>query len=95
MNRTSLNIVTAKDAKVLRDYAATKQACDNVAIFPESGRSAAEQADFIRTLPQDIAEISTFSPFIISDAPAGCLQVLDLPGNQHGIKQADSVNRKI
>lgn len=86
-------VTTAANAQTLRDYAATKRHCSAVAIFPESGCSAAEQADFIRTLKSDIEEVITFSPFIISDAPPGCLHVLDLSDSQHGIKQADSVNR--
>ena len=93
MNAYPYVVTTAANAQMLRDYASTKQNDPKVAIFPENGRSAAEQATYLSTKDDSISEIITFSPFIISDAAPGCLNVLDLSESQHNIHYGDSVNR--
>lgn len=90
---TTLTVTTASNAQLLRDYAATKQHDAGVVIFPENNRSAAEQASIISELAPDTVEVITFSPFVLSDAPTGSLQILDSGEASHGIKHADSVNR--
>lgn len=90
----TLMITTAFDGPALREYAATKAGNKRIAIFPETGLSANEQAGFILEHGASYDEIVTFSTFIISDAQNGSLNIL---GNHRAdgcsIRHGDSVNK--
>lgn len=85
-------IITAMEGETLRDYAKSKDGENRVAIFPEAGLSASEQAAFLLTSGDDFDEVITFSPFIISDAVAGSLMVLDSDSDV-SLKLGDSISR--
>lgn len=70
-------VTTAKSGQALRDYAFTRSSNPRVAVFPESGLSASEEAQWLEQEMANYDEVITFSPFIISDAPKGSLSILD------------------
>jgi len=86
-------IITARDGKTLRDYAASRSGNPRTAIFPEMGLSPDEQAAFLEEHGGEYDEVITFSAFIVSDASPGSLQVLGEDPADVPLKQGDSVNK--
>lgn len=84
-------IYTATSGQVIRDFAASHAKTDRVSIFPESGRTASEQAAFLKENANNFDVIITLSPFIVSDSERENLHILDL--DRHNIKQGDSINK--
>jgi hypothetical protein len=91
-----MKVITAEDGKTLRDFAAnqagfgTNEIKDNIAVFPESGLNAEEQANWLLQNKDRFDMVITFSPFIVSDALPQDLTVLDRV-YQH--TQGNSVNK--
>jgi hypothetical protein len=86
-------VTTAKSGKALREYASTKRGDKNVAVFPECGLSASEQASFMISNAHKYTEIITFSNYIISDTKDSKLNIIDDQSHQCPINHGDSVNR--
>lgn len=67
-----MKVITATNGKVLRDYAndflLKKATTERVAVFPEAGLDANEQAAFVLENNNKYDVVFTLSPFIISDA---------------------------
>lgn len=88
-----MKVITATSGKVLRDYAndflLKKATNERVAVFPEAGLDANEQAAFVLENKDKFDVVITLSPFIISDSKN--LTVLGELGSKP--KFGDSVNK--
>jgi hypothetical protein len=84
-----MKVITAEDGKTLRDFALENRK-DHVAVFPECGLNAEEQANWLLQNKDRFDMVITFSPFIVSDALPQDLTVLDRV-YQH--TQGNSVNK--
>jgi len=65
-----MEIITATTGKLLREHIKGIRVTNRIAIFPESGLDANEQAAFVKENIRDYDVVFTLSPFIISDAPS-------------------------
>ena len=81
-----IKVTTATSGQTLRAYADGKRNDGRVAIFPEAGLDANEQAAWLADHGDNFDEVITLSAFIISDAPTEQIHVIDKPNHElvHG-----------
>lgn len=83
-------VITAQNGDKLREFASQAEGDKNIAIFPESGLSAQEQAAFLKKNADRFTSVITFSPYIISDAAK--VKVIDDHEHEIDIRHGSSVN---
>lgn len=90
-----MNIYTSKSGAILREYVRNIDLkSSRVAIFPEHGLDANEQAQWLKENRELYDEVYTLSPFILSDSKEVILISSSLEANHSsGIKFGDSVNK--
>lgn len=88
---TNVLVTTAKSGEVIRSYAESVKGKDRISVFPESGLTMLEQAEFVSKYGHLYNEIVTLSPFIVSEAETGCLTILDASEDDDHFRHGTSI----